>query len=114
MIWIRLQPAAEQSEPEPQQGAAAGRGRLLSLLRAPVAAAAAPARAQPPSEIESTIDAIAQLRIQHRAESSGSSEKRGPTMQELEAEAAPIEEEVQEEVVEARVGRAGKRNYLFA
>lgn len=72
--------------------------------------AAAPAQAKPgaQSEISSTIDALAHLRMTKRSDgSSKSSETKGPTLQQLEAEAAPIEE-VQEAVAEARIGKCGK------
>lgn len=63
----------------------------------------------PPSEIASTTDALAQLRLKRREEASGSSEPKatkGQTVQDLEAEAAPFEE-VQEEAIPEKRGAAG-------
>lgn len=67
------------------------------------------AKEEPPAEIASTTDALAQMRIKRREEASGSSEQKStkaPTLQELEAEAAPFEEVPEEKIPEKR-GEAG-------
>lgn len=79
------------------------------MVQAPVPAVAKEA---PPSEISSTTDALAQLRMKHREESSKSSETKGPTLQQLEAEAAPFEEVEEVEVaMDAKTGNAGKFSF---
>lgn len=63
----------------------------------------------PPSEISSTTDALAQLRLKRREEASSSSDSKatkGRTLYELEAEAAPFEEIPEEKILEKR-GTAG-------
>lgn len=64
-----------------------------------------------PSEISSTTDALAQLRLKHREESSKSGESKGPSLKDLEAEAAPFEQ-YQEEVKIAKTGSGGKHQLL--
>lgn len=69
---------------------------------------------KPSFEIASTSEALAQLRLKRREESSQhSSEKKAPTLQEIEAEAAPFEEDVQEAVVEAKTGTCGMNFQFF-
>lgn len=68
------------------------------------------AKEEPPAEIASTTDALAQMRLKRREEASGSSESKptkAPTLHELEAEAAPFEEEAAEEVIPEKRGEAG-------
>lgn len=63
----------------------------------------------PPSEISSTTDALAHLRLKRREEASSSSDSKPTkvqTLHELEAEAATFEE-VAEEVVPEKRGTAG-------
>lgn len=93
--------------PQIQGSTLQGRGRLFSMVQA---AAPVQAKQETPSEVSSTTDALAQLRMTKRSESS--SEAKAPTMQQLEAEAAPLEE-VQEAVVEARVGKCGKSSPFY-
>lgn len=77
------------------------------MLAAQASAGAIP-KEVPPSEVEvaSTTDALAQLRMKRREESSRSGESR-KTMQQLEAEAAPFDE-VPEVVPEVERGEKGK------
>lgn len=67
---------------------------------------AAPETQATPSEVSSTTDALAQLRLQRHESASKSSDSR-PTLQQLELEAASHDHE-QEEVIEAKIGKAGK------
>lgn len=64
---------------------------------------------KPSDEVQSTSEALAQLRLKRREESSHSSEKRTmPTIQELQAQAAPLQEHVEEVAVDAKIGTCGK------
>lgn len=88
---------------------------ILSMLQTQTPAPA-PAPSQPPTEapaaeITSTTDALNQMRLKRREEASASSESKSatkapPTLHELEAEAAPFEE-VLEEVIPEKRGEAG-------
>lgn len=91
-----------------------GRGRLLLAAQEQVSAPPAIPMEKPSFEIASTSEALAQLRLKRREESSQhSSEKKAPTLQEIEAEAAPFEEDVQEAVVEAKTGTCGMNFQFF-
>lgn len=77
---------------------------MLSLLQAQPQSVA---KDTPPSEISSTTDALAQMRLKHKTSSSGEPNvQKGATLKELEASAAPFEEVVEEVVAEKR-GAAG-------
>lgn len=63
-----------------------------------------------PSEISSTADALTRLRVlkkNEESQSSGSQERPAPSKQQLEEEAAPLEE-APEEKVEAKIGKDGQ------
>lgn len=95
----------QPQEPNEPQTTSVGRGKMLSMLQS-----AAPPQSKEiaPSEISSTEDALAQMRLKHREESSKSGETKAPTIQQLEAEACPFEEAVQEEVMQPQTGTNGK------
>lgn len=83
---------------------------------APAPAAPAPVIPieKPSYEVQSTSEALAQLRLKRREESSHSSEKKTmPTIQELQAQAAPLQEHVEEVAVEAKIGTCGKLISFF-
>lgn len=92
---------------------------MVSMFKAQTQPAPAPAPAptplatEKPSEFSSTTEALAQLRLKRREESKGSSETRAPTLQQLEAEAAPLEESAPEPTVEAKSGTHGKISHVF-
>lgn len=90
------------------------------MAKQQVVAPAAPASApvipieKPSYEVQSTSEALAQLRLKRREESSHSSEKKTmPTIQELQAQAAPLQEHVEEVAVEAKIGTCGKLISFF-
>lgn len=103
-------PAAQIASAAPS--APVGRGRLFSAVQAAPAPSITPVVEK--TEVSSTTEALAQLRLKRREESSHSSEKRVPTLQEIEAEAAPFEQHAEEAVVEAKSGTAGKSTFPFS
>lgn len=98
-IWKKFQ--SPKSEPLPPH--TSGRGIIMSTLRA----LSQPAMNEtPPSEISSTTDALAQLRLKQHEESSCLSEIDEQSFHELEAEAASFVN-VSEEAVAEKRGTAG-------
>lgn len=81
---------------------------LLSMMQ-PQPQPSSTAPESVPVEISSTTDALAQMRLKRREDatgSSGSKATKAPTLHELEAEAAPLEEAPEEAIPEIR-GVAG-------
>lgn len=97
--------AQPQESNEPKTTTTVGRGKMLSMLQSQPLP---PSKEVAPSEISSTEDALAQMRLKHREESSKSSETKAPTIQQLEAEASHLDEDVQEEVLQPQTGTNGK------
>lgn len=60
-----------------------------------------------PSQVMSTTDALAALRLRRKEESKSSGSTKATTLQQYESLAAPFEEYVPE-VVEAKMGKCGK------
>lgn len=92
------------------RGRFGGRGMLSALATPPTdESPPSPTEQHEPSEVSSTSDALAKLRLKRREEasskSSGSTE--ATKFQQLLAMAAPLDEPVTEEPIEARTGNKG-------
>lgn len=106
-------------ENEPQQQTTStpsgGRGMFRSMVQAQPPSVQSVTKETAPPKISSTPDALAQMRLKRREEASSSSDTKAPkapTLQELQAEAAPLVEPPEEEIPEKR-GTSGMVFYFF-